>query len=472
MERNKVMDKRKPRIEILDGISCKANPEARELILPYIKYQRTSFVRGHFGGRNITSTCHLITGCKGTSGTFYTGLLPRIKKRLKEDNIKIEISGKIDKFKPARRYPKLNGKKLRDKQYEAVKKFRIKQRGRIFFPTGYGKTITAVSIMSLFSNLRILFLCHTIDLLNQNSKVMTKQNLDHLILNSQNKIDWKYLHKKDRIILLSTDKSLSNVPKENWNIFFDFIIVDEQHHVAKEKSLYGKILKNILTPMRLGLTGTKPTNKYEQLVNEGLLGPTLCEITNQEGVKDGILAKPKINLIPIPYSNNIDNKCKRYNDYVEYGIIKNRYRNNEIVKIARKHMANKKIVLIIIENIEHGEILHKLFLKHYIDIPFIKGGIKEKQNRDKVKFQMKKSKQNIAICTKVWREGIDIPTINTIIYAPGLKEEKLVRQGMGRGQRTTTDKTVVEFIDFLDPYKYLAEHTVQRIQTYVKEGWM
>jgi superfamily II DNA or RNA helicase len=122
--------------------------------------------------------------------------------------------------------------------------------------------------------------------------------------------------------------------------------------------------------------------------------------------------------------------------------------------------------------LEHGNLLRKLFKKKDIDAPFVQGSMK-KEVRSKIKNNIKKNKKGgVVICSKVWREGIDIPSLGKVIYAPGMKDEKLVKQALGRGQRTTKDKSTIKLVDFLDPYKYLAEHSIQRIGIYLREGWL
>ena len=69
-------------------------------------------------------------------------------------------------------------------------------------------------------------------------------------------------------------------------------------------------------------------------------------------------------------------------------------------------------------------------------------------------------------------EGITMQNLNVVIYAAAYKEKKRVLQALGRGLGVTESKDKVTLVDFLDPYKYLAEHSVARQGVYIKEGWM
>jgi len=53
-----------------------------------------------------------------------------------------------------------------------------------------------------------------------------------------------------------------------------------------------------------------------------------------------------------------------------------------------------------------------------------------------------------------------------------MKERKKVIQSMGRGLRTYPGKDEILLIDFLDPYRYIAEHSILRVQVYNEMGWL
>jgi len=244
------------------------------------------------------------------------------------------------------------------------------------------------------------------------------------------------------------------------------------HHVNKKGSLYAKSLEVNLSPIKIGLTATKPTKTKELLLNEGFFGPVLNELTMDEAIEKGINAKPIINLVPVPYNAHIASDCgSRYKKYYQLGIVENKERNGLIINEAIKSIEKKEIVLIIIEHQNHGKILKKMFKKKGYKIPFVFGDT-DSGIREKVKNRLKKKKINCAICSRIWREGTNIPSLDHIIMAHGMKEEKIIIQAMGRGLRIFKNKTHIKLTDLLDPYKFLAEHSILRIQTYVNQKWM
>lgn len=460
----------KPTITILDSIHCKANKEARELILPLLKYKQTVWRRNHFGHKAPTIVfSHLITGRSGSSGLFLTGLLTRIRKKFKN---KIKIIGEEESIKPNKN-PKLKNIKFREDQLQALEAIKKNQRGTIIRPTGSGKTIIALGIISMFARHRVLFLCHTKELLDQTEEAIQKHlRVNPHVVGAGRKVNWNVVRKDKRPIVLSTIQSFAKIPKDQYVDFFDITIVDEDHHVNSLNSQYGKVMTNNLSPCKLGLTATEPTNKQEELINEGLLGPPIAKLTAKEGAEIGIISKPTINLIPVPFQAEINLACKdKYTKYYEYGIVENRRRNIAILNEIRQNLKNKESSLIIIERTEHGRIIQKILRAKKIKVMFVHGE-SSKRKRAKAKKDLESKKIKVVICSKIWREGVNIPTLNNIINACGMKEEKMVIQAIGRGARIAKGKKVFNVTDFLDPYRYLAEHSIARMQTYIRQGWL
>lgn len=464
----------KPIVEILDAVHCRADKEARRLIAPILKYQDITRVPTYIktkSGKTIQIKKEkvvertLMTGRKGSKGLFLTGLLPKIHKRLKK---KIDIKGSEETF-PPQALPKLPGITFRSDQRRALNAVRKRSRGVIVFPTGSGKTIIAGGIFSAFPRGRRLFLCHTKDLIKQTRdefiKWFGKKNV--LACGGGFKTNMDQITRRDNPILIATIQSYRKLDQKKLSIYWDLIIVDEEHHVNTLDSMYGKILSQSQCPRRYGLTATLPSKKVQRLINEGLFGPKIAELTVQEGVELGIIAKPKINLIPVPYDIKLNTKCNTFKEYYENCIVKNRIRNRLICRSIKK----KEITLIIVERKEHGKQLQKMLKLKGQKVPFIFGDTKT-DKRNKYKQKLKTGKCKLVISSRVWKEGINIPALNHIINAVGYKDEKAVLQAAGRGLRTAKGKTVIRVTDFLDPYRYLAEHSIMRIAVYVNKGWL
>ena len=461
-------------IKILDAVHCRADKRARKKILKCLSYTKVRWKKARFGGREQEiNKQHLITGRDGTSGLFLTGLLPKVKEYCDKKHFDISFQNESGDEYEKIKMPKLPGITFRSDQRKALRAAKSNKRGKIIFPTGSGKTIIALGIMSMFPNYRILFLCHTKDLIEQTKKELEKYGFKKVyIIGAGYKTNIEKIFKQNKAIVLSTIQSFANIPTKKYRPFFDLTIVDEVHHVNSMKSNYGKVMENNLSPRRYGLTATEPSKKHEQLINEGFFGPTIATLTIEEGIKKKIIARPVINLVPVPYNVRINQECNnRYANYYKLGIVQNKDRNKLIVEEVMNSLKEGEITLIIIEHQAHGDILKKMLYYNKVRCPFIYGNT-GRTRRLKIKEKLQSGKLKVAICSKIWKEGINIPSLNHIINACGMKEEKMVIQAIGRGLRTTKDKTTVKLTDFLDPYRYLAEHSILRVQVYAKNNWL
>jgi superfamily II DNA/RNA helicase len=97
--------------------------------------------------------------------------------------------------------------------------------------------------------------------------------------------------------------------------------------------------------------------------------------------------------------------------------------------------------------------------------------------RDSVKKALINKEIMIVICTVasggVWREGINIPSLNVVINASGGESELGLIQSIGRGMRVAEGKWEVDIVDFLDTsHYYLIKHFGGRMIVYSEMGWI
>ena len=121
--------------------------------------------------------------------------------------------------------------------------------------------------------------------------------------------------------------------------------------------------------------------------------------------------------------------------------------------------------LILIEKIEHGEILLKTFnkIKHDKKVIFVNGSSK---NRKEIFENINNGKYDIIIASKIYGEGVDIPRLNTLILAGGGKSSIATIQKIGRLLRLFPGKDKATIYDFNDDIKYLKKHFEARYEIY------
>jgi superfamily II DNA or RNA helicase len=399
---------------------------------------------------------------------FYTGLIPRVKEYCKESNIRCDVYSLQESYIGS--YPPmLHGIELREDQIELVSDACNKHRGVIQAPTGTGKTILQMAIRSAFRMNRCLILAHTTSIVKQTFAELLKFGFKNPQMIGAGESYEKGLY-GDTVV--STMQSFVKLEPSVYEDYFEAVIVDEAHHVTRPNGTYARILSRMLSPIRLGFTATLPTSQEAILTMEGLLGPVIGKQTIQEAAELDILAKPRIKLLKSAYSNRVHD-IRKYADVYNAGIVENRQRNRMIAECVKDYVDSGKTVLILVTRLDHGDFLRNILEEHYeVKTEFVEGKT-DTIVREQIKTALIEKKQKCVIATAVWREGINIPSLDVVINACGGKSEIMTLQAIGRGLRKTDDKDEVIVVDIFDPsHHYLISHFGQRITLYMNQGWM
>ncbi len=465
------------KIQILDPVHCKVDKDSLPKLLPCLAYKKTNWRPGRYHKKKTTKEAYMVDK---RNGLFLTGLLLKVQKYCLKKKISLTVTEAHQSVIPKYTLPELPGITFREDQIELNRTIPLNHRGIILSPTGSGKTILAAAIASMYPKARILFLAHTKSIIRQTFKKLkefgkqkkekSSKHFKSITLMAPGEKD---LSKVKGRIVVSTIQTFCKCDPELYCDLFDIIIIDEVHHASNRKGTYAKVLEQSLAPIRIGFTATLPSTKEKRLSLEGFLGPVIGELLVEEAIEKGICAKPVITLIPVPYNTKIGS-LRKYRDIYEKGIIQNRTRNRLIMKKASECIRNGKSVLIMVVDTknEHGLVLQK-YGKSFFGIESeVIVGKTEDRIREQVQEALEKKEVKCVIATAVWREGIDIRSLDTVINGCGHMSETMTLQTMGRGLRATEEKSHVEIVDFLDPYNYLARHTVMRLKVYVENGWL
>jgi len=474
-------------IKILDAIECEVSvPDGRKLI-PCLSFKASYWVQGPYRKQKKNYMKQVFSFKGKYKYRFHTGLLPRVLAWCKKNRIQTTVIG--EELKIARQVkPNLKGTTFRNYQLDLIDKACSANRGLIEAPTGVGKTIIFLGIMSCYPRLRILVLCHTTTIISQTISELKKFGFtDVQQFGGGNKIC-----KPSKRIVVSTIQSFVKLNPKDYIDYFDCVIVDEAHAVAKQKSNYSKVLGNLLAPIRLGFSATPLKDAEAKFTYEGLLGPIIGKLTMKEAENLEILAKPCLRLIKAEYPDSLTSIWNYQDTYEKIrengkivngerlkvgaytaGITENHQRNQQIATLAVEFSAKKQTVLIFVTHIEHGELL-QAEIEHIgnCSIPFIQGNTSQ-SDRDTIKTQLIERKIKICLATISWQEGLNIPNLSVLILAGAGRSEKQLLQKIGRVMRRTKDKEQAIIVDFLDlGNRHLLAHMGERIAIYSDMGWL
>ena len=453
-------------VEEQNAVNSRVTRKDALTLLPALSYDASFWRQGRHHKEREVYRKKAFFSMGGKFWYFRTGLIPRVQMFCNLKDIPLEIQA--PEYEIESTDPKIKGIVLRDDQEALINKCRDNLRGIIQAPTGTGKTILQIGIMSCFPQYNILLLAHTIDIVQQTYDELQSRDFENVQM-----IGGEHKNKTiKRRIVVSTVQSFGKIPPEQYTDHFEVVIVDEAHHVSKDNGYYAKVLSNLLAPIRLGFTATMPDNEETTFNMEGLLGPKIGELTINEATELNILAKPKIRLVKTPYIHSVHD-ARRYDDVYNLGVVNNRARNRLILSITDDYIKEGKSVLILITLLEHGDNLINMAEKLFnFPIEFVRGST-DSVLRKRIKESLISKEIKCVVASSVWREGINIPTLDVVINACGGKSEIMTLQALGRGLRRTGEKKEVVIVDFFDPsHNFLIRHFGERVTLYMDNNWL
>ncbi len=396
--------------------------------------------------------------------TFPTGFLPLVVVRTREAGLVVEVVDGRSELPPER--PEADLSWLRPYQLEAVLKASGATRGIIHAPTSSGKTEMMIGLTRQ-RPCRWLALAHRSGLMGQLADRYGLRN--HEAGLPERAVRFEDYDGIAGPLTVTTFQMLRDkVGSEAFQEFADQIeglIVDECHTLPADS--HAKVAMSFYNAgVRFGFSGTPlARDDKRSLVAVGALGPVIYRISAQELIKQGHVADSLITMVP----------CEQTSDRPTYQgvygetIVRSSVRNKLLVRIV-KELADKPAILFIKE-LKHGHNLMRLLQRTGLGVRFVQGQLAEKQ-REQVQKSVNRGDLDVVVASVVWQEGVDIPSLRSVIVGTGGKSVIAALQRLGRGGRPGKDKQAFQLWDIWDHgHRFLEDHSRARIAAYRSEGY-
>lgn len=341
---------------------------------------------------------------------------------------------------------------LRDYQDEAVDLMLQKHtwRGVINLATGLGKTLIATHLIQKYKK-RTLVVCP--------SDSVAKQFYEQFVeCFGKNRVGFYGGGKKTiSDITIGIAASITKGIADFQAADLGLVIFDETHHtpattffdISQGLSRTGKIF---------GLTATDYRSDGKDIMITGGCGPVLITRDIPWGVKNGWLAEP-VFFIRKVYTTGKDYSGDKLKSYKEH-VLNCQLMKDTIENDARKMMAAGKAVLILVDEVAHGQELSKA-----LGIPFATG--LDKKSQDYVKQLNDGTVSGLVGTDGKIGEGSDTKNVDVLILANFVASKGPVIQAVGRGLRKQGTKTHCTIIDYIPMGStMLSRHGFQRIKYY------
>ena len=408
----------------------------------------------------------IVQFCKDHGYTYefveskYYGLPFEVNEMISKEGVKDYMTA-ISKYKP------------RDYQIEGVYDALRHNRRLLISPTASGKSLMIYSIVRYFVQQRknTLIVVPTTSLVEQMYKDFSDYGWD--VGSYCHKIYAGKERETESQVIITTWQSIYKLPRKYFERFN--VVVGDEAHQFKSKSLVSIMTKLGDAKYRFGFTGTLDGSETHKWVLEGLFGPSYKIIKTDELMKKGHLATLDINVLLLKHPPT---KFNTFEEEIQY-IINHSRRNKFIKNLALDLKGNTLILYARVEG--HGEPLYELINNSNIienrRVFFIHGGV-DTEDREKVREITERENNAIIVASYgTFSTGINIKNLHNVIFASPSKSRIRNLQSIGRVLRKGDKKTKATLYDIADDisYKsrrnYTLNHLIERIKVYNEENF-
>jgi superfamily II DNA or RNA helicase len=416
------------------------------------------------------------------TGEIYAGLLPKVIDKLENHNYKYQFKenkfyGQPFEINEEISYEGVKGymnsicsHSPREYQVEGVYDALRHNRKLLISPTASGKSLMIYSLVRYYvdKGQKILLVVPTTSLVEQMYKDFLDYGWDadsycHRIYSGREKTNeypvtittWQSVYKLERSFF------------EGYNV-----IIGDEAHLFKSKSLIEIMTKLHHAKYRFGFTGTLDGTQTHKWVLEGLFGPSYKVTRTDELMKQGHLSQLDIRCLVLKHQPQ---KFETYEDEIQY-LISHEQRNKFITNLSLDLKGNTLVLFSRVES--HGAILYEKINNNKRDdrkVFFIHGGVDTEQRELVREITERESNAIIVASYGTFSTGINIKNLHNVIFASPSKSRIRNLQSIGRVLRKGKNKTKAVLYDISDDCtynsrkNYTLNHLIERIKIYNEE---
>jgi len=232
---------------------------------------------------------------------------------------------------------------------------------------------------------------------------------------------------------------------------FDYIVIDEFHHVAAQS--YRRIVDYFKPRFLLGLTAT-PFRMDNQDIYEFCEDNVVYEINLHEAIN-------KDYLVPFHYYGVYDDTT----DYSKIDMVNGRYVSEQLEQAlsaaARAELVLKRYreyksqrALAFCSGIKHANFMTEMFRKNKVKAVAVHSGDGPYvMKREAAVKGLRSGDIEVIFSVDQFNEGVDIPEIDLVMFLRPTESYTVFLQQLGRGLRKAEGKTHLTVLDFIGNYK-------------------
>ena len=339
-------------------------------------------------------------------------------------------------------------------------------------PTASGKSLMIYSLVRYYTDKheKILLVVPTTSLVEQMYKDFQDYGWDsesycHRIYSGKEKTN-------EYPVTITTWQSVYKLER---SFFEDYsVVIGDEAHLFKSKSLISIMTKLHHAKYRFGFTGTLDGTQTHKWVLEGLFGPSYKVTKTDELMRQRHLSQLDIQCLVLKH---FPQKFETYQDEIEY-LITHDQRNNFIKNLTLDLKGN---TLVLFSRVEaHGQVLYNLINNNKQtdrQVFFVHGGV-DTEERELIREITENEKNAIIVASYgTFSTGINIKRLHNIIFSSPSKSRIRNLQSIGRVLRKGAGKVKATLYDIADDCtynsrrNYTLNHFIERIKIYNEENF-
>ncbi len=337
----------------------------------------------------------------------------------------------------------------------ALSRQRDHHRNLLVAATGTGKTVMAAldyaRLRTTLPRARLLFVAHRKEILDQSHATfrhaLREPSFGEQWVGGQRPVHFDHVFASIQSL---TASGLDALPPDH----FDVIIVDEFHHAAADS--YGRLLEHVKPKELLGLTATPERSdglpilhwfddriaaelRLWDAIDQHYLSPFVYY-----GIHDGI------DLSDVPW--------RRGRGYDVEGLTNVLTQSDAWAKLVIKELVDRVDQLDTMRalgfcvSVEHARFMARVFTEAGIASVAVWGN-SPAADRERALKDLAEGRIRVLFSVDLFNEGVDVKTVDTVLFLRPTDSPILFLQQLGRGLRRAANKTVCTALDFVGHHR-------------------
>jgi len=338
-------------------------------------------------------------------------------------------------------------------ELEAERVVHDRHRNLVVAATGTGKTVVAaLDYRRLCEQAggerpRLLFVAHRKEILAQSRRtyreVLTDANFGELFVDGNTPAEWRHVFASVQSL---SSHGIERIPRDA----FDVVVIDEFHHAAART--YRSILDRFVPREMVGLTATPERADGINVAEEFFDGRVATELRLWDALDADLLCP--FHYFAVADGTDLSRVSWRTGRYDQDELSKLLTGNDARARVVLRELRDKVLdpgtmrALGFCVSVEHARYMAEVFNRAGIPAVAVTGETSS-QLRAEALTALAERRLNIVFTVDVFNEGLDLPSVDTVLFLRPTESATVFLQQLGRGLRRTATKAVLTALDFV-----------------------